>query len=130
MDGEEYQVVWNFKHPCIKDQLLLKLDLKIQDYDTELRRKLSLLEDQMQRISTLCDPCTTSRSETEFMDYIKVKSVQLSTAELVEFVYDIDQVYTTARHQMLNFLKQRQKSETEFFSLSGFEQILQHYFLI
>ena len=112
----------------VKYQLLDKLDMKIMEYDAELRRKISLLEDQMQRISSLCTACTLHVRDIEFPELMNLKSTLLPTALLIEFVFDVEQVYSRARHQMLHFLNK--DTIATFFQLSKFEDVLREYLLL
>ena len=115
-------------YPDVKSQLLTKLDTKIMEYDAELRRKVSLLEDQMQRISSLCTACTLHTRDIEFPELMNLKSTLLPTALLIEFLFDVEQVYSRARHQMLHFLNK--DTITTFFQLSEFEDVLREYLLL
>ena len=117
------------QRPAVKDKLIHKLDLKIYDLVVKLDDKLQLMLKQKIEILALLDKVKLSGSRTEFDGLSKCKNAQLSTAHLVEFCFDLEQLYITSHHTMEHFISSRSKSGT-FLSLQIFEKLLEEYFLI
>ena len=99
--------------PNIKHQLLHKLDLKLLELSEQLNHHTHIMNMQKRQVLDASRHLRTAcQQASDPGNFTKLKCTQLPSGQLVEFCFDLEQVYIAAAHTMQNFISSQSKSGT------------------